>query len=61
MQPAHHIDVLSSALNYWGHKKKQTLCMFLCHYGIEYDYYKKKTFVDINLLKSLERALALKK
>ena len=42
MRPAHRIDVLSSALNYWGHKKKQTLCMFMCYYGIEDDYYKKK-------------------
>lgn len=60
MRPAHRIDVLSSALNYWGHKKKQTLCMFMCYYGIEYDYYKKKTFAAISLLKRSERAQALK-
>ena len=42
MRPAHRIDVLSSALNYWGHKEKQTLSMSLCHYGVEYDYNKKR-------------------
>lgn len=29
MRPAHRIDILSSALNYWGHRKKLKLRMLL--------------------------------
>ncbi len=58
MRPSHRLDILNSALQYWGHKKKQILrkCLYLYCYVLRHMF----ILIDESLVKRFQKAEKVK-